>query len=355
MSRELIQTYDEGQVVPIVPGSGVAYNIQLGRSLTLAAGTILGMVNSAINHRWTITVADTVSGGAWDLTVTDPIGNAAVTLAGLAYNITNAALEDRLEEVFGAGNVAVAGTALATGPITITLQGDYAGIPAALPTIDGAELTGGGSYGIAETLVGQAVDSYVAASTLKASPPAAAVTPSGTGSSGGWAAGAYVIQHTFETATGETTAGPQAAVALTAGQQLRIAQITGLDAKVTAVHIYANGSHVGSIAPAAGVAAQTDFTTTAAGRVASKRIPGHNTTGNARCVLPAARATDIRGASALAGQAGGEQHGGYWPSTAAFFKGVFRTSDLVGLDADTMADLGRLIKGTMADGYLSIG
>jgi hypothetical protein len=354
MSRELIQTYDEGQVVPIVPGSGVAYNIQLGRSLTLAAGTILGMLNSAINHRWTITVANTVSGGAWDLTVTDPIGNAAVTLAGLAYNITNAALEDRLEEVFGAGNVAVAGTALATGPITITLQGDYAGIPAALPTIDGAELTGGGSYGIAETLVGQAADSYVAASTLKASPPAAAVTPSGTGSSGGWAAGAYVIQHTFETATGETTAGPQAAVALTAGQQLRIAQITGLDARITRVNIYANGSHVGSITPASGSAAQADFTTTAASRVASKTPPTINTTGNPRAILPRDLATDASGLVTLGARAGGYLNDQGDASTPALFGGVFKTTDLVGLDADAAAILGRILKGTLADGLIAV-
>jgi hypothetical protein len=333
---------------------GLAFSINLAPSLTLGRGTVLGQLGDAVNHVFTITVSDTVSGGTFAISATDPMTGVVATTAALAYDISNADLEDALEGIYGAGNVTVAGTALATGPVTITLNGRLAGFPAPLPTIAGAALTGGGSYGIAATTAGRPKGSFAAYSTIKVAAPAAAVTPSGTGSSGGWAAGAYLIQHTFETAEGETTPGPQAAVALTAGQQLRIAQITGLDARITRVNIYANGSHVGSITPASGSAAQADFTTTAASRVASKTPPTINTTGNPRAILPRDLATDASGLVTLGARAGGYLNDQGDASTPALFGGVFKTTDLVGLDADAAAILGRILKGTLADGLIAV-
>jgi hypothetical protein len=41
-------------------------------------------------------------------------------------------------------------------------------------------------------------------------------------------------------------------------------------------------------------------------------------------------------------------------SATAYVSGYFKTTDLVGLDADAVADLGRLVHGTVADGILAL-
>lgn len=48
------------------------------------------------------------------------------------------------------------------------------------------------------------------------------------------------------------------------------------------------------------------------------------------------------------------EHGIYHNSAPAWFKGSFATTDLVGLDANGIADLGRLESGTLADGVLAL-
>jgi hypothetical protein len=52
---------------------------------------------------------------------------------------------------------------------------------------------------------------------------------------------------------------------------------------------------------------------------------------------------------------GPNQWGTAAKSVPAFYKGTFKTSELTGLDAAGVADLGRLISGTVADGVLTAG
>ena len=55
------------------------------------------------------------------------------------------------------------------------------------------------------------------------------------------------------------------------------------------------------------------------------------------------------------GQAGtSPEHGIYHQTAPAWFKGRFRTTDLTGLDANAIVDLGRLESGTLADGILAL-
>lgn len=50
----------------------------------------------------------------------------------------------------------------------------------------------------------------------------------------------------------------------------------------------------------------------------------------------------------------GDETGATYESAPAWFSGRFKTTDLVGLDANGVADLGRLESGTLADGVLAL-
>ena len=54
------------------------------------------------------------------------------------------------------------------------------------------------------------------------------------------------------------------------------------------------------------------------------------------------------------GQTAPNEFGIKYPYAPAYFNGAFKTSELTGLDAAAVADLGRLTSGTVADGILAI-
>lgn len=240
MPRELVSEWAVAEVNPIVPTSGVRYPVPLAPGLTLAAGQLIGPVGTTQNQAWTLTVTGTITAGTFTLTPQHPAYGAADPIT-LDFDVANADLQAALEGVYGAGNVAVTGTALPTGPVTITLQGALAGMAAAEPTIGNADLTGG-TLAAAEATAGQMADSYVAASASV----------------------------------------------------------------------------------------------------------------EAKAVLPFAVATDDRG-RAYMGDSTDPRLGTLMPTVTAWFAGIFRTVDLVGLDADRAAELGKVIKGTLADGYIHVG
>jgi Bacteriophage lambda head decoration protein D len=51
---------------------------------------------------------------------------------------------------------------------------------------------------------------------------------------------------------------------------------------------------------------------------------------------------------------GGGEHGETQPSAPVFIKGYFRTTELTGLDAPAVTDLGRITSGSLADGVLCV-
>ncbi|HEY3283075.1 MAG TPA: head decoration protein [Armatimonadota bacterium] len=74
----------------------------------------------------------------------------------------------------------------------------------------------------------------------------------------------------------------------------------------------------------------------------------------AKCILSQDVVVDAAGlitVTATAGQSGGE-HGEKLLSIPTYVAGTFKTSELIGLDANGVADLGRLLQGSVADGIL---
>lgn len=102
------------------------------------------------NEVQTITAVPTVSGGTYTITFYGE------TTTALAYNANNAAILAALEALanIGTGGVSVGGGALPGTPVTITFLKQWAGQNVPILTINSASLTGGGSYGVAETTPG---------------------------------------------------------------------------------------------------------------------------------------------------------------------------------------------------------
>jgi hypothetical protein len=81
-----------------------------------------------------------------------------------------------------------------------------------------------------------------------------------------------------------------------------------------------------------------------------------NTDGSevARCILSYDCATGPDGMVTFGTVAGTSARGDVYPDAPAYFIGLFATTDLSGLDAAGVADLGRLLSGTVANGVLSM-
>ena len=143
-----------------------AYNDEDARTIpvnlapgTYARGQVLGEVTSTgANDVQTVTIGGSPTGGTWTLTAT-PLapykGQAAVTLTE-PYNVTLAALQADLEQIYGAGNVIVTGTAGSSYVITAT--GGAARQQITVAVVSGSGLTGGTSpsASIAHTTTGAA-------------------------------------------------------------------------------------------------------------------------------------------------------------------------------------------------------
>jgi hypothetical protein len=118
-----------------------------GFAKTSTRGQVMGGVAF---ERQTITKSGTVTGGTFTLTFNGE------TTAAIAYDAIASAIQTALEGVFGIepGDVVVGGGPISTTPATIDFKGLYAGEDVALMTVDSSSLTGGGTYGIAQTTAG---------------------------------------------------------------------------------------------------------------------------------------------------------------------------------------------------------
>lgn len=76
-------------------------------------------------------------------------------------------------------------------------------------------------------------------------------------------------------------------------------------------------------------------------------------TGVAKCVLPRQVTTDAAGLIYDGAQASNEETGYSQLTAPAFFGGIFKTQDLVGIDAAAVTDLGgKVIFGDLTSGYV---
>lgn len=74
----------------------------------------------------------------------------------------------------------------------------------------------------------------------------------------------------------------------------------------------------------------------------------------AKGILPYAITTDASGNISISGTGTGDEHFSEKTHIDIWITGYFLTSELTGLDAAGVADLGRLVSGTVADGVLAI-
>lgn len=74
----------------------------------------------------------------------------------------------------------------------------------------------------------------------------------------------------------------------------------------------------------------------------------------AKGILPIDVATDPSGRITTGSIAVGNEHGGTKLEQSMIVRGMFRTEDLIGLDSNAVADLGRLVRGTTSTGILQL-
>lgn len=343
------QIFTVDQLVPLYEQDVARINFNLGQSVIAAKGSLMGLRAAAQNQTFVTGYNATVSGGTFNLVCVNPLTGVETTVSSIAYNASNGTLQTALEAAYGSGNVAVSGSGLPSNATTITLQGRLAGMPAATPTLVGTALTGGGSITIAAGAAGRSAGTLDLYTTLKLSNPSTAPSVSGTGAAGGFAAGAYAVTYTLVTAEGETLPSPMGTIALTAGQSIRVAAISSLNARVTSVRYYVNGQYAKATTPSGGTAAQTDI---AMSEVTGAGFPRWNGTGNPRAIAPCALAADATGHIFMGPTAtpyiSGDQGVLQFPFLT---HGKYRSSDIVGLDSDAVEALrARFLAGSLSAG-----
>lgn len=204
----------------------------------------------------------------------------------------------------GVGNVVCSGGQLNSAAVTITFQGALAGVQVVLP------------FGI-QTFLLQGAGT-------------AAVTVVNTGSAGGNIVATGGALPTGIVVNFQNQAGNQIVAALVPTST----GLTGGSSPAAVVTRNANGSPGTPGVYAAYVATNTD----------GSQVP--------KCLLEFDAAVDANGNITLGLQTGG-QGGGSFQQTVlqvpAWFKGYFRTSELVGLDAAGAALLGKIVQGDLAN------
>ena len=77
-------------------------------------------------------------------------------------------------------------------------------------------------------------------------------------------------------------------------------------------------------------------------------------TQSAKGILAIDIATDAAGRATYGALPFGGEHGEKYPSAPVYYKGEFRTTDLVGLDSNAMSGFARQISGSLGDGVISL-
>jgi hypothetical protein len=351
----LTPLYDE-------PGDSKELPVNLAPSTVFPMGQLLVQdLRGAANDVQTITLGGSGLGGTFTLTVQNPVtGIAAVLNPSVSITLLNLQAALNAATAFGANAYVVTGTPGTTYVLTANSSGPLANLPIPIMTVTNVGMTGTTpTASIAQTTVGRVANTFVpygGTGVAALTPPATAPTAAGNGSGSAFLAGTYEVQYTVVNAYGETTASPPVSVTITANQNIRVSAITGLDASATSVNFYVDGALAGSSTVTSGSSTQTDLAG-AAPAAGESALPRQNTTGGkAVCALKYACKTDAQGyiTEGVQGLGVGGEWGQRKISTPAYFCGLFATTDLVGLDARAVADLGRLWQGTVSSGVLRI-
>jgi hypothetical protein len=345
------------RVIPLYPG-GKRIHVNIPPGTTIVKGTVIAHITSSANAVQTISDTPTITAGTFTISGTNPLSGEAFTTADIAYNASAATVATAVQTALGhGGTVTGAGGALPGTDVTLTFSGAYAGRPVELMTVNNAGLTGG-TLAIAATTVGRSAGTFAPHSAAVIAAPTTAPTVAGNGSGSSFGAGTYGVSYTWTTAAGETTPSPVTFATITAAQNLRVSAITAPTGAVNA-NYYVNGVYAGTTVVSSGTAAQTDLTgaSITVGRDAPDTNTAYTTTGGtgtskARGIMEYTVTSRADGRVYIGTAT--DQEGEGRDSAPMYYTGTFRTTDLTGLTDVGVADLGRLISGTVADGILAL-
>jgi hypothetical protein len=350
-------------VEPFYPEVGRERALAFMPNLTVLKGTVLAQVSAAdANEVQTINFDAGIDGGTFTLSIVG-IDGGTFTTAALAYNITNANLKIAIDALLASAGYAGATVTITNGALptdaTVTFGGTSAAWNMPLMTAT-SNLTDGG---VAEAVT---VDATTGGNKLglwgpyvgtKLADPTTGPTATSAATGSLPLLGQYVVTYTHLTAQGESLPSPGTPVALTTTDQSIDVTPAALPAGTTGIRIYLNGVfaeestqttatlvNVGAIAGTASIAMPTINTafTNTDGRQVARAIAHYDFR------------TDAFGRVAFADAGTTPQNSAYETTAPAWFGGEFKTTDLVGLDAQAVADLGRLQSGTIADGILAV-
>ncbi len=259
-----LQPIQRSEIVPVV-ARGIKGNGLFDANVNLLAGTPIALITgTAVNQKQTLTGTGSPTSGStiWQ------IGDERFTVV---YNSTAAQVKASLQalSMFLEGDVDATGGALNGTPIVIEFKGRYAGLTMPLMTQISSSLDTGS---VAATISQVAVPNgrYVALDWTKIADPAYNISAvSATGSDGTIPAGAYTVQFTWETATGETLPSPAVGIAVAATNHIVIGAVNAANTPNDAINlnVYINGclelqiqTNSGSPAGASGAVASTNIT-----------------------------------------------------------------------------------------------
>lgn len=356
-------TYDLTKCEPVIPSSQMATRaLRFVPGITVPKGRLLGEISGATaNEVQTLNFGGTVSGGTFTLSIIGIDGIVTYTTSALAYNISNANLKIAIDALllsagYAGGTATIGGGACPTDA-TATFGGTLAGVNMPLMTATSALTGAGPTLTVDGTTAGNTLAQWgLYDGTKLANPTVAPTLTAATGSTPTFVAGMHAVSYTFITAAGESLPSPAAGVVLTGGSTPTLAITVGvitLPTGATGVKYYVNGFYAGT---------STGIETTLNGFAATGSIPPvSNTAFTATNGLHVAKAisvydfrTDEVG-NVIWGDGNTSPEFGAKDQTApAWFGGVFKTTDLTGLTADAVNDLGRLWSGTVADGLLAL-
>ncbi|TXH19674.1 MAG: hypothetical protein E6R03_00190 [Hyphomicrobiaceae bacterium] len=226
-------------------------SFSLGKAVALVTAT-------AVNQQQTISIGSgTPTSGAFELT-------AEGTVLSIAFDDTAAEVQTKLEAVFGVGNVVCSSGPLPGTSVVVTFQGEFAGLYVT-PMVVGTSSLSAGTPACAITRTNVPYYRLVAWNPATITDPTAALSVSATGSGGSFTATVHIITYTWSNAQGETRAARPTVLALTSGQQIRVAAINaaGTPDDATYLNVYVDGILAKKIAVSTpgtgGNVAQTDI------------------------------------------------------------------------------------------------
>lgn len=330
----------------------------------IALGAVVAQL-TGVNANDVQTLTNTATGGTFTLT----FGNTVTytTTALTCTTLTAAQLQTALQALpnIGAGNCTVTGGPFSSGAgsLVVTFNGALANNRQTLMVINNGSATGG-SVTIAHTTTGNRQGAIVNYNGTLVANPTTAMTLGAAGADGTLAAGTYSLTYTKVTAAGESLPNYPATIAISATNHIAVTSITGMEASVTAVNVYINGVFAVQQAVASGATGGFNILaySSGSGKAAPTVSTAYVNSNGSQIPIGAAwypAASAPNGVITYGPVASGNEFQPSLYTVPVALQGYFKTGDLsingvAGVDATTVAALGKLVRGTLTNGVLVI-